>query len=66
MTPPLGLDELGTTVALAAYCQLRFINDNAEQLLRAWFAETGLLPSESVLATQDTVDGTRMWVERRT
>jgi hypothetical protein len=49
---------------------MRFIHDNQEQLIRAWVAETGLLPSESVLVTQQApgVDGaimTLQWIERK-
>jgi hypothetical protein len=42
---------------------------NRERLLEAWVAETGLLPSESVLCESTAADGdrvvTRVWVERR-
>lgn len=37
-----------------------------EELIRAWVAETGLQPSESVLCEQLCEDGVRRtWIERR-
>jgi hypothetical protein len=46
--------------------RMAFINENQEKLLEAWIAETGLLPSQSVLMIQTDKDGiTKCWVERK-
>lgn len=50
--------------------KFRHVYEQREHLCEAWIAETGLLPSESVLCTQDEVQPsgtvvTRCWVERK-
>jgi hypothetical protein len=46
--------------------KLRYIHENRERLLEAWVAETGCLPSDAMLITQECGDGTtRMWIERK-
>jgi len=49
--------------------KMEFITQNREKLLEAWVAETGLLPSESVLITEeefrDNVMRMTCWVEPR-
>lgn len=46
--------------------KLRWIHKNEEQLVTAWVAETGLLPSESVLCRQEGADCVmRVWVEKK-
>lgn len=48
--------------------KLAMVSRNREALVTAWIAETGLLPSESCLCSQDEYrDGqlvTKVWVER--
>ncbi len=47
--------------------KLRLINTNKEKLITAWIAETGLLPSQSMLVIRDLPDGcTQVWVEATT
>ena len=46
--------------------RMRFIAANEEKLVEAWIAETGFLPSESVIVRSDGPTGTRMWMERKT
>lgn len=43
----------------------KMIAENSEQLLRAWMAQTGLLPSESVVVMVYTDGGFRIWIERK-
>lgn len=49
--------------------RLAYVDAHKTKLVEAWVAETGLLPSESVLVVQETRDGTtvtvKYWVERR-
>lgn len=46
--------------------KLRYIAAHRERLVEAWIAETGLLPSESMLVEQNMQDGTtRVWIERQ-
>ncbi len=52
-------------LAAAARAKVEHIADNRERLISAWVAETGLLPSESVLVVTDTADGQRTHIERR-
>lgn len=57
--------KFGETIRAAAEREMHFISANREQLLRAWFVETQLLPSQSVLVEQRCPDGVRVWVEKR-
>lgn len=41
----------------AAAKQLKFVAENREKLLTAWVAETGLLPSESMIVERRQLDG---------
>lgn len=45
--------------------KLRFISANRERLIEAWIAETGLLPSESVLVEQRFSDRIEISVRRK-
>lgn len=46
--------------------KLAFINAEKEKIIEAWIAETGFLPTESVLMQQDLGNGTtRMWIEKK-
>ena len=46
--------------------KIKFINENKEALIEAWIAETGLLPSESVLVISTSEIGTiRCWIEKK-
>lgn len=51
----------------AALIRHRWIVERREHLIEAWIAETGLLPSESVLETwEEVVDGVRHYCCRVT
>jgi hypothetical protein len=46
--------------------QLRTVMANREKLCRAWAAETGIPPSDSIIVEQRCEDGTtRVWIERK-
>ncbi len=49
--------DLCDTLRAAAEKRLAFIRANEEKLVEAWLAETGLLPSESVIEVQNYHDG---------
>jgi hypothetical protein len=45
-------------VAEAASAKMQYISANRERYVEAWFAETGLKPSESELVEHHHADGT--------
>lgn len=45
--------------------RLKFIAQHRESLVSAWVAETGYLPSESVLCIQNLPNSVRVWVEKK-
>jgi len=45
--------------------RIDFIDRNKERLIEAWVAETGYLPSESVLVIKDEAFVTKIWVEKK-
>jgi hypothetical protein len=49
----------------AAKEKIEFISAHREKLIEAWIAETGLLPSESILMQQDIGGVTRVWIEKK-
>lgn len=64
--PPEAQGDFASKIAEAARAQYRFVMDNRDRLIEAWVAETGLMPSESMLVEQRMDDGTiRVWVERQ-
>jgi hypothetical protein len=47
--------------------RLRFIMENRARLIDAWFAETGVHPSEAVLVEQRTPEGSiQFWIRKKT
>jgi hypothetical protein len=64
--PSLPSDDFQAQLRAAGEEKARFIMRNREALLEAWVAETGLLPSESVLVERRCDDGRiEIHVERR-
>lgn len=59
MSDPTKLDFATSVAAL-----MKTIDGQKEQLVMAWLAETGLLPSESVLVQQVSGSSYRIHVER--
>jgi hypothetical protein len=45
--------------------RMDFINKNKEKLIEAWVAETGYLPSESMLMEQREATTCKIWVEKK-
>ena len=45
--------------------QIKFINANREMFVKAWIAETGFLPSESMLIEQRDGNKTTIWIEKK-
>jgi len=63
-------DDWQMLIARAAAEKVEYIAAHRERLIEAWVAETGLMPSESVLCINERREGDgvtmRCWVERRT
>lgn len=58
------MNEFNDKISALVQEKLAFIAENREKLVAAWIAETGLLPSESMLVQQDKGDGsTDIWVQ---
>lgn len=49
---------------------IQWINNNKEQLLSAWIADTGIAPQDSVMVMQEHWEGPKMirrvWIEKKT
>jgi hypothetical protein len=45
--------------------RLKFIAEHREKLMEAWVAETGFLPSESMLMQREKTGVIEIWVEKK-
>jgi hypothetical protein len=45
--------------------EIEFINQHKETLIKAWIAQTGVSPKESVLCVRQELGVTRVWIERK-
>jgi hypothetical protein len=60
------VNNFGSAIAELFHKKLRFIADNRERYLEAWYAENLVRPQDAMLMQQDLGNGTtRMWVEAR-
>lgn len=70
------LAEITAIKAAQASClqganeHIQWINNNKEQLLSAWIADTGIAPQDSVMVMQEHWEGPKMirrvWIEKKT
>lgn len=58
-------DEFRTFVSKAVEKKLAFIDHHKEELLEAWVAQYGWMPSECVLVQQQDGMNVKIWIERK-